>query len=300
MQITLLSALLDVVLPVALVVLVGTIVGRFHFIDRTSVSRLALYALTPALAFDTLSNTKVHLTEFFRIAISYVLAVVFLGLCAWFMGAKLEENRRRSLVLSVILGNNGNFGLPMSLFAFGQAGLELSVMVFLTSVLMTFVVGPMVLSSRQGLWQGVVASFRLPLLWSATIGWMVNLLGLHVPSTLSKGLHLLSQATVPLLLLALGLQMAREPLVWPSRAVWSASTLRLLGGPLAALFITKLLGIDGMARNVLLLSSTMPTAVNAFLLADELKGDAKMVADTVVLTTLLSVPCIALMLTIIG
>jgi predicted permease len=293
-----LSALVNVVFPVIFVVGVGVLLGRFQKIDSGSLSRLALYALVPCLAFDTLLTTTVKPLEFLRIASVYLLTVGLLALLGWLVARNLETSKR-SFIISVILGNNGNFGLPMAFFALGKSGLELSLMVFLTSVLVTFIAGPAILSSRGNIMQSVAGVAKLPLVWFALLGWSLNLLHIQLPEALTKGVHLMAQATVPILLLSLGLHMAKSGWHMPQKTVWWAVALRLVGSPLLTYLLTELLGIHGVARDVLMLSSTMPTAVNAFLLASELGGDTQMVVDTVVITTLFSIPTIALMVTLL-
>ncbi len=293
-----LSALVNVVFPVILVVGVGILLGRFQKIDSGSLSRLALYALVPCLAFDTLLTTTVQPLEFLHIASSYLLAIAGLALVAWFIARNLETSKR-SFIISVILGNNGNFGLPMAFFALGQSGLEISLMVFLTSVLVTFIAGPAILSSKGNFRDSLLGVAKLPLVWFAILGWSLNLLHIQLPEALTKGVHLMAQATVPILLLSLGLQMAKSGWRLPQKPVWWAVALRLVGGPLLTYLVTGILGIHGLNREVLMLSSTMPTAVNAFLLTSELGGDTQMVVDTVVITTLLSIPMIALMVSLL-
>lgn len=293
-----LTALANVVFPVLLVVGVGVLLGRYQRIDPNNLSRLSLYALVPCLAFDTLLTTSVKPLEFLHIASAYLLAIACLGFIAWLIARNLETSKR-SFIVSVILGNNGNFGLPMAFFALGQSGLEISLLVFLTSVLVTFIGGPAILSSKGTLQQSLSGVAKLPLVWFALLGWSLNLLHVQLPEALTKGVHLMAQATVPILLLSLGLQIAKSGWRLPRRAVWWAVALRLLGSPVLTYLLTGLLGIHGLTREVLMLSSTMPTAVNAFLLTSELGGDTQMVVDTVVITTLLSIATIALMVTLL-
>jgi hypothetical protein len=293
-----LSALINVVFPVILVVGIGVILGKYQRIDSTSLSRLALFALVPCLAFDTLLTTSIRPFEFLHIASAYVLAIGCLTLLAWLIAKHLNASKP-SFMVSVILGNNGNFGLPMAFFALGQSGLEMSLMVFLTSLLVTFIAGPAILSSKGNVKQSLFGVAKLPLVWLALLGWSLNLLYVQLPEALTKGIHLLAQATVPILLLSLGLQIAKSGWRIPGKTVWWAVALRLFGSPILTFMITELLSIHGLTRDVLMLSSTMPTAVNAFLLACELHGDAQMVADTVIITTLLSIPVIALMVTLL-
>jgi malate permease and related proteins len=293
-----LHALANVVFPVLLVVGVGALLGKYQRIDPSNLSRLALYALVPCLAFSTLLTTSVRPLDFLQIAFCYLLTTGCLALIAWLIARKLETSKR-SFIVSVILGNNGNFGLPMAFFALGQSGLEISLMVFLVSVLVTFIGGPAILSSHGNFKQSLLTVAKLPLVWFALLGWSLNLLHVRLPGFIMEGIQLLAQATVPTLLLSLGLQLGKSGWRLPQRAVWWAVVLRFLGTPLLTYFLTGLLGIHGLTREVLMLASTMPTAINAFLLTSELGGDVQMVVDTVMVTTLLCIPAITLMVTLL-
>jgi malate permease and related proteins len=293
-----LSALLDVVLPVLLVVAVGAALGRFIKPDAQSISKITLYALTPALALYNLAHSEAKLESAARIIAGYLLFQLIMGRLTWLASLDQPDDTRRAMVASVITGNNGNFGLPISFFALGQVGLELSLVVFTISVFTTFTVTPSVL--RAGDWRSSFSTVaRLPLIWAALLGVTLNLLDIRIPAGLDRGIQLLGQAAVPLLLISLGLQLGSNGLPKPTLAMTRATGLRLLLGPAVALFITVLFAMPPLEQGVIVLSSAMPTAVNAFLIAQELRADAKLVSGVVVLTTLLSIPVIALVVMVL-
>jgi malate permease and related proteins len=293
-----LSALLDVVLPVLIVVAVGAALGRFIKPDPQSISKITLYALTPALALYNLAHSEAKLESAVRIVAGYLLFQLIMGRLTWLASLDQPEETRRAMVASVITGNNGNFGLPISFFAFGQVGLELSLVVFTISVFTTFTVTPSVL--RAGDWGSKIRTVvRLPLIWAALLGGALNVLNVQIPAGLDRGVQLLGQAAVPLLLISLGLQLGSSGFPRPTLAVTRATGLRLLLGLAVALFITVLLRAEPLEQGVLVLSSAMPTAVNAFLIAQELRADARLVSGVVMLTTVLSIPVIALAVTIL-
>jgi malate permease and related proteins len=293
-----LNALLDVILPVLVVVTVGVAIGRLLKPDANTVSKVTLYALSPSLAFYNLAHSQADLTSAVKIALGYILFVLIMGRVTWLSSRDQTDDTRRAMVAGVITGNNGNFGLPIALFAFGQAGLELSLVVFTVSVFMTFVVTPSVL--RDGTWRSKVRTvFALPLVWAALFGVTLNSLSIKIPVGLDRGIELLAEAAVPMLLISLGLQIGSSGFPSPSRAMIRAVALRLVLGPCVALFVAWLVGATGLERGVLVLSSAMPTAINAFLVAQELKADSKLVGGIVILTTLLSIPMIALVVTLL-
>ncbi|MEY4529923.1 MAG: hypothetical protein RLZZ156_644 [Deinococcota bacterium] len=176
-----LSALFDVILPVLVVVAVGAGLGRFLKPDASTISKVTLYALSPSLALYNLAHSQADWISAVKIALGYILFVLIMGRVTWLSSRDQTDETRRAMVAGVITGNNGNFGLPIALFAFGQAGLELALVVFTLSVFMTFVVTPSVL--KDGTWRSKVRTvFTLPLVWAALLGVALNSLGLKIPT----------------------------------------------------------------------------------------------------------------------
>ena len=294
-----LGALVDVVLPVIFIALVGVALGRFLRPDTASISKITLYALSPALALDNLAHTEVQFTTALAIIGAYIVFEGAMGVMAWLSSTHDPARSRRAVIASVITGNNGNFGLPISLFAFGKPGLELSLVIFTISVFFTFLVTPAVLSPQGGWRQRLTAPFKLPLVWCALGGALLNTLNWTLPNGLDRGVHLLGQAAIPVLLVLLGLQIGSSGLPKFTAPILRASGLRLLVGPFVAWGVGSFLGLRGLELGVLILSSAMPTAVNSFLLARELGADAETVAGAVTLTTVASVPIIAVVVSLL-
>ncbi|WP_310583609.1 AEC family transporter [Deinococcus sp.] len=282
----LLSALLNVILPVALVALVGYVLARRLKLDQDTVARLSLYALTPALAFDTILNAQVAAREALTLALAFLLTWAATVTLSSLVARRWELQTRRSVVASSTIWNSGNLGLPIALFAFGQSGLERALVVFLVGVIGTYILGPAIYNSGAG-WRGSLrAILGLPVLWAACAALVWRVSGVGVPLGISRGVHLMAQATLPLVLLSLGIQLGAAGRLSITPPMLFASGVRLILGPLIAFAISLLLGLRGQPLAVLVLSASMPTAVNALLLAREYGGDAQTVAGVVLLTTL--------------
>lgn len=282
----LISALLNVIVPVALVALIGYLLGRRLKLDQDTVARLSLYALTPALAFDTILNAKIAAAEALTLTLGFLLTWAVTVTLSSLVARRWEVKTRRSVVASSTIWNSGNLGLPIALFAFGQSGLERALVVFLAGIIGTYILGPAIYNSGAGWRGGLRAILRLPVLWAACAALLWRVSGVGVPLGVSRGVHLLAQATLPLVLLSLGIQLGAAGKLSITPPMVFASGVRLILGPLAAFAISLLLGLRGQPLAVLVLSASMPTAVNALLLAREYGGDAQTVAGVVLLTTL--------------
>jgi predicted permease len=283
-----LSALLSVVVPAAIVVLAGVFAGRKLDLDLGTLTKLTLYVLSPALIVDSLLKTELPAKEGLRIAAAFAIATALLYFLvkAISASAKLEQPVRTSLMASTLFPNTGNLGLSLTLLALGQAGLQRAIVTYLASAVLVFGFGP-ALVSGQGLKRGIRTTIRLPLIWALAAGLVLRIFHVDLPLGAGDGIHLLAQAAVPVLLITLGMQMSRTRFA-PRGPDFFVSSLRLGAGPLAAYVGGRLVGLDHLALQVLVLQCATPTAVNALLVAAEFGGDRDRAARAVVLTTVLA------------
>ena len=298
-----LSALTNVLLPVLLVAGLGALLSARFPIDQNSISRLTLYLLSPALVLDTILKTPIQAGEAAQLGGAFLLTSLLCLALGWLCGTGRPEREQRSLSASVGIWNSGNMGLPIALFTFGQAGFERATVLFLASFIGMYVFGPAVYSlGRPGTnpLEAVKGMLRLPAIWVAVLAIMLRALHLTLPEGLTRGVSLLAQATLPMVLLALGLQLGVGGWPRPTLRLSLATAARLIGGPLIALGVGRALHLSPLNVQVLVLSASMPTAVNALLIAREYDADTETVAGVATLTTLASVLTVAVVVTLLG
>ncbi|OYO22197.1 transporter [Enemella dayhoffiae] len=289
-----LLALANVIVPVLVVAGVGFALGRFYDLDAGTISKISLHGLVPAMVLHSLLTTQVSGAVGARLVLAYLAACIVGALVAAVLIGRVQAATRRAVMVSVAISNSGNMGLPIALFALGQAGFEQSILLFLASMILGFVVGPLLLGSSGGARAAVIGLLKLPVIWAVVVGLIVRAIGIALPTGVMRGVEMLSSATLPLVLLALGIQLGASRRVRFTRAVVVGSLIRVVAMPGLSLLIGWAFGLSGVPLQALVLAGAMPTAVNAFLLALEYKGDVRTVADTVTVTTILSFPVAAL------
>lgn len=292
------AVLIPALVPVAFIIFIGYVVGRNHTLDRRSISQLALYALTPALVADTLYGTEVSGSSALRLIVGYLLLMAILYGVAIAVGRLLQfpVDTRKSLLATTLFGNTGNMGLPLSAFAYGEGGLERAVVYFLASAIVTLGVGPALLAGYD--WRKSIRLIAgLPLVWAMVAGALWRLSAIALPFNLDRGIQMLGAATIPVVLLLLGLQLAATP--WGVGGYELLATgLRLGVGPAIAWGIGRSIGLLELDLQVFVLQSAMPAAVNTVILVTEFGGDSSRVARTIVLSTLLSFLTLPFVLTL--
>ncbi len=293
------SALIDVVLPVVLVAAVGVVIARIFPMDTDTVGKITLYALAPALAFDSLLKTSVSSGEATKLVGGYLIVSVLAGALAALAGVRLPGRTRRVVVTSVILGNNGNFGLPIALLALGQRGLDQAVVLFLCSVVVMYTLGPALLGAHDGPLGALVTVAKLPVTWALLAAALLRLTHLTPPVGIARGAELLAAATVPMVLLSLGIQLGASPRVQISAPVLIAVGLRVLVVPLIGWGVGVLIAMPALALKGLVLACAMPTAVNSFMIAREYGADPDTAAAAVALSTVASIVTIAVVVALL-
>ena len=293
-----LQTALNAVLPTFFLIAMGAFADKlFPKLHLETLTRLSVYFLIPALVFAALANTDLTLGSAARLSGAYLLYLLVLGVVAAAGSAGLTSAQTRGVVTTTLFGNTGNMGLPITLFAYGQAGLERAVVLLVISLSLMFIVGPTVLAGGDGkLSQRFKEALKLPPMWATLAGIALNLAAFQLPVSLERGVSLLADAAIPIMLLSLGMQMRRSWVWEVGEAALRATGLRLLVGPFIAYGAARLVGLEPLDLKVLVLSAAMPAAVTMFVVAVEVGGDYQGVARTVVATTVGSLAAIVAVL----
>lgn len=294
---TLVSSLFNVVLPAFLVMGVGILLSRFFKPDVTALNRVALYATVPALVFNSLSNTALSLNSVGRLILAYLVFLAVMLLLSWLLSWRFEAKSRRGVMATSTYANSANLLLPVSLFAFGDTGLERALVIYVITTVAMFTTAPIVLTGgiKNGL--SIKKLLGLPVIWASLLGIAFNLFNWSIPLGLSRGVEILSQAAIPMVLLILGMHIQRSGLTMPKAVNWFGTLFKLLLGPVIAYLIGLMLALKGLDLAVLTLVGAMPPAINNFMLALEFEADADSVAKTVVLSTVLALLSISIIVT---
>ncbi|HET7608819.1 MAG TPA: AEC family transporter, partial [Gammaproteobacteria bacterium] len=163
--------------------------------DMAFVTRLIMYVAGPCLVFTSLSRLALPLAQFWGMVGAMI--VVTLGVAAISAALiKILKLPLRSFLPALTLGNTGNLGLPLCLFAFGEEGLGLAVAVYVTNSLLQFTFVPL-LHSRVSV---VRTLFSTPMLYGAAAGLAVLIAEVRVPVWLANTLGTLGDLLIPLML----------------------------------------------------------------------------------------------------
>jgi predicted permease len=305
-----LTVFAQVLLPILVVVASGYLLQRRLELDLHSVNRLSLYLLSPALIFSALAQSRIEATETLRITAFMTLFVVSIGLVTWLVALvlRLDGIDRAALMLCVMFMNAGNYGLPAARFAFGQEGFDRAVLFFVVQAILAQTLAIYIAGAGHGdRLGGLVQLLKMPQVYAVLAVLAVRLGGLRLDpegegilNDVFRGVDLVGDAAVPLLLIVLGLQLAETGRISEGPKVALATALRLgLSVPLA-IGLSYALNLDGLSTKLAIMLSSMPTAVNVTILAIEFNVRPRFVSSVVVVSTAASVFSLTLILVLLG
>lgn len=285
---------LNITAPVFLLASVGFVWVKLGFEYRVEfVTRMAMTLAVPCLIFVALMQADVEPDALATLSLAAITAYgLVMTMC--FALAKLARLDLQTYLAPLIFGNTGNLGLPLALFAFGEVGLGYAVVVFSITAILSFTVGIWIVSGGGSLKRVV----QEPLVAATLLGALFLWQGWETPDFLTNGIELIGQMAIPMMLITLGVAVARLETKAMGQAV-ILSIAKVIICVCAGWLVAGWFNLDPIAAAVLIVQIATPVAVTSYLLAEKYGADAQPVAGLVVASTLLSVLTLPLILAIV-
>jgi predicted permease len=287
----LLSIFAEDVLPVFVVASIGFLLARFLRADVKTLSRVTFNALAPCLVFNLLVTSKISPDEFGKMVLFTVCMVLSIGLIGRLITLPLRLDRAMAsaFLIVIMFSNAGNYGLSVSSFAFGKEALARATIYFVTSTVLMYTVGVFVASSgKSGYRKALTGVFKIPAVYGVLAAAAVMLTSTTLPPPIMRPIELLSGASLPMMMLVLGMQLERAAKPENPLLIGLAIVLTLVISPLLAFGMVNVLDLSGAARQAAMLEASMPSAVVTTILALEYGVMPSFVTSVVLASTLLS------------
>ncbi|MEW2328830.1 AEC family transporter [Micromonospora chersina] len=295
------------------VIAVGWIVGRTGALGADAggvLSRLSYFVATPALLLLTLARADpaaLLSAALVATAGSAVLsALLYVALARWRWRLSPAELTVGGLTASYV--NAGNLGVPISVYALGDASFVAPVLLF--QVLVMAPVGLAVLAGSRTAgdapprWRLLTQPLRTPVVVGCGLGVLVAATGVDLPPLVREPVELTAALAVPAALLAYGMSLHGAPRPASgdgARRVWLAVALKTLAQPALAYALGRwVAGLSGVALLAVTVTSALPTAQNVFVYAASYDRSTLLARDVILLTTVLSAPVLVGIAVLLG
>jgi len=291
--------------PLMLLVAIGSLLQRTIANENWTdvLNKLAIYLLFPALIFSGMMKVELeHIADFSFVYGNFILLVaVILSLYFGLKKLGFSKPMVNTYVIAVFFGNVGYLGFPIisSLIPNSQGLVSIHVALY-TFILFTFGIGILEFSVHKKIdFRIVKDTLKNPLLLAVLFSIILLTLKIELPSILSKTVELLAGGATPIILISLGIFLAKELPNVAYKHVVGLVSLKLFVMPLLFFLYFYMDGkTDILAISVL--EAGMPIAITPFILAELYPMEREIIALSIVVSCLLSVLTLPLIMIVVG
>ncbi|MFZ1813005.1 MAG: AEC family transporter [Rhizobiaceae bacterium] len=293
--------LVDSLLPVFMIIITGFVLKRISLLGDegwSGLERISYFVFLPLLLFRTIANTDftalatTGLAAGFLCATLLLLASMFavrpllqgaLGVSAPAYSSIYQGVTRWNAFVTLAIAERMDVASALSVVAIGIG--VMIVPINLVNILAMAAWGERGEKARPSFWRLVVTN---PLIVGVVAGMIWNASGLVMPGPIDTSIDILSRVSLPLGLLLVGAALRVRMPGREIAAVVVASLLKLFVQPLFLTVAAWLFGVRGGELMIVALCGAGPSAMNGYVVARQLGGDAPLFAAIVTLQTALS------------
>lgn len=295
--------------PIFILIGMGVLLDKKFKLDLYTLSKLNFYILLPAFVFKALYEAKFSWSTL-EIVLCAICVLILNAIMSTIVGKMKGYDLAKTSTLKncVMFNNCGNMGVALAIFVFTNVPYIIDGATPYADIGMLSVVSIMVIqtitSNTFGFYQAgagrmtardaINVVFHMPMVYAVPLALLCKLLPFDFNGMFFYApLTIFAHAFVGVAMLALGVQINRTPLNFFKSDVLLAASLRLIASPLLAALVT--LGfilfygpMHPIAAQTIVITYSVPSAINMALIAIEMKNNPEYATQIVMGTTILS------------
>ena len=277
--------LFEVLFPVFFIVGIGYFLGKKNpNLDTSFITNYSANFGTPALVIFALTSSGVTFGIFVEYFTYSAIAIICFALTGIIFLIFQKKDYVRELP-PFILPNTGNMGIPICLFAYGTMGMGVAAAISSIVVLLHFTLNIFLASKKFDF----IIIVKSPSFYAILITILFLYYEIETPTFVLNTVMLLAYAMIVMILMSLGVALTQLK-VFSFKNALISSVGRVIIGPIIGFALIKVFNLSGFAAGVLLIQSSMPSAILTYLIASMYspKEIVDNIASMIVVSTLMS------------
>jgi malonate transporter len=260
-----------------------------------SVEQFSYWLLFPALLITTLSKAELPVGETAVMAGTMVAMMLIMSTLVFILRPILRKTAGLTdpAFTSVFQGSvrwHGFIALAVALNLYGDAAVALVAVALAALAPLSNIISIAVMTAYgDGEGGGIKGALKQvlanPLIWGCIIGITLNVTGIGLWEPVETLLDLLGRAALSIGMLAIGAALRLRAAMAAGVAAIITMVLKLIIAPMVLIGVAQLTGLSGLSFQVAIICAAVPSAMNGFLLARKMGGDAQLYAAAVTLQT---------------
>ena len=295
---------IEVILIPALMILFGYFLKYMSFIeqsDRELLSKIVLYVALPSLIFINLHDATVTMDMISLPVLGLCTSLILLAIAYLYCKARNYSKRTTwTILMAASIMNTGFIGYPVSMGVFGNEGFLNAIFFDLAGGGGGGVYGVLLANEFGGEKPEIIRNIlKFTPLWAVIFALIFNFFNIPIPYVAESILSYFGQATIPLIMLCMGLSLEFKNIGQNLSDSIVVSIIKLILAPAIIFLIMTFLKIKGMAFNIGILEAGMSTAMNALVLSIEYDLDSDLMSSLIFTNIILSVFTLTAIITLL-
>ena len=277
--------LFEVLFPVFFIVGIGVFLGKKNpNFDTSFITTYSGNFGTPALVIFALTAGSVSFEVFANFFIYAIILLALFGIVGLIFLVLMKKDYLRELP-TFFLPNTGNMGIPICLFAYGEFGMGMAASISALVVLLHFTLN-IFLAKRAFDFNTIIKS---PAFYAIIVTVLFLYFEQPIPQFVMNTVMLLAYGMIVMILMSLGIALTQMK-VFSFKDSIITSIGRVIIGPIIGLIVIKIFNLSGVGAGVVLIQSSMPSAILCYLIASMYspKEIVDNISSTIVVSTLMS------------
>lgn len=254
------------ILSIYLFIVVGYMAKRIFDdrMDERTITLLSIYFLQPFLNFWGLMQRPIDASLILAPAL-YTVIVLLVLLLTFSIGRTLfSDLKERSIfIISGIIGNTANLGIPIGIAVFGEASIPYTTIINIANVFIVYTLGVYFYSRGNfSIRESLLNIIKLPVLWFALLAIVFNLTGITLLPEIDRALEMGAYASIVIQLLLFGIYLySVKPGSINLRLLAGIGSVKFLLLPVATIALLSFVDLPPMVKGILFLEMVMPLAI---------------------------------------
>ena len=306
----------NAIAPMLFLTALGWFISKQKHLDEHSLvllNRICFRYLLPALVFHNTLAIDFH--EYFNphMVLFCAAGIFALMIASWFVFSKIikikNRERRCTFIVASYRSNNVIYAFTLAMGMFGEAGARTASMLIPITIILynLLTVIAMVHFAQDGIGHSIGAEIRRalaeiirnPMIIGSVLAITLSLMRVSLPHFLNVSIANVAVAATPVALIMLGAHLDLKMISGNLRQVLAVCVMRLMIVPAVMVPLAIWAGFRGPELGALMVVFSAPSAVANLVMARNYNVDAKFMAQTVILSTVLSMPTMFIIISIL-
>ncbi|WP_455645750.1 AEC family transporter [Methanosphaera sp.] len=296
---------IEVILIPTVLIIIGYVLKRIGMLktqDSSTLTKLVTNVSMPALIFVNLSTAQLNLSMIELPIATFIVSISCLVIAYLFCRTRhYSKVKTWTIMLAAAMINTGFIGYPITLGVYGNEGFLRAIFCDLATT-MLFVIYGMVLVKEFGgdTRKVIIEGAKFMPFWAVVLGILFGMTNIQLGYVINNVLDYLGQATIPLIMISLGLTLDFRDMRKYLSTTLVVSFIRLVISPVLMFVILTLMGVKGLGFNVAILEAGMSTAMYSLVLSLTYDLDYKLMSSCIFTDIILSLGTLTIIISLLG